>query len=237
MQSRTPSEISIILQSELVTSLQGHGYSVSQSVWNECTTPLEDKICIAMMELSNPVLAQMDEENFDAFKVSALDSLGMFWLLNAEDPMNNLVEGFARTIRNEQPGIKFHTLSVDLKSTTSPGKLRELVVNLFESPDADQEHVIKDDMIWINRIVENSQLNQRLDSSNATEANDVTEMSISDIRGGFEVTFAAGRRSNLLALPSASTPEEELGSEEVEVEVRSTSFWYVSSSSHKVVQS
>lgn len=234
MQSRHPSKLSVILQSELVVSLEGKGYNVSQIIWDRSTIPLKDELCISMMELSNPVLARMDEKTFDAFKVCALDSLGTFWLYNAEDPMNSLVEGFARTIRNEQPGIKFHTLGVNLSPPASPIRLCELVTNLITSPGFDQEYIIKDEMIWVNRIVEDAQLNQRLNSSNEYETNEVTEMPISDIEGGFEVTFEASHRSELIVLPSASTSEEVLGSEEVEVELRATSLWCVFELPHKV---
>lgn len=218
MRSQNPSEMSSLLQSELVTSLQSHGCNVLQCTWNDGSILLGGKTCVAMMELCDPILAQLDEDDFDTFKASIFEPLGMIWLYNTEDPKNRLVEGFARTIRNEQPGINFHTMGVDLKSTKSLSKVSELVAKIVESPGTDNEYILKDDMLWIERIVEDSEMNQRLENSHVN-AVDVVEVPLTDLEGRFDITFVDGPSPELVVRPSLIYElGEDLGSDEVEVE-------------------
>jgi Acyl transferase domain len=77
----------------------------------------EQKLCIFLPELERPFLGHIEETNFKTLQkmTTILDSF--FWLSQGggprpQNPTAEIATGFARVIRQENPALKFITLSV-----------------------------------------------------------------------------------------------------------------------------
>lgn len=82
------------------------------------STSFEKKICIFLPELENSFLGPIDECGFKGLKKMMLSLSGIMWLTQGggpkpRNPSAEVVTGFARTLRGENPALKFITLCVD----------------------------------------------------------------------------------------------------------------------------
>lgn len=164
------SEAVVEIAARLKASLSG-AYAPRIANWTtgtESAPPLgKGRACISLLELEAAFLPSMTEADFAGLKSLVLESSRLLWVHSAacDDPGSSMVSGLARVVRNEEPGMVFHTLSTPGLSpggSPTPEKLSELVLQVFQSDGGETEFMIQDGVIHTSRVVEDHSLNTEL---------------------------------------------------------------------------
>ncbi|CAI7576810.1 unnamed protein product [Penicillium palitans] len=102
----------------LLQALENRGYSVHHSRFDEEPLPDEQDV-IALLDEEAPFFENMDNTRLDSFKkmVESLNRCGVLWVTplsqpQCQDPRFSLINGIARTIRNELL-VDFATCEID----------------------------------------------------------------------------------------------------------------------------
>ncbi|KAN0087204.1 hypothetical protein V8E54_000892 [Elaphomyces granulatus] len=132
----------------------------------------EQKLCIFLPELERPFLDHIEETNFKTLQkmTTILDSF--FWLSQGggprpQNPTAEIVTGFARVIRQENPALKFITLSVEeVKDAVSVVNttigLIDSVLGKKDKNVADNSFYETNGAIYISRVVEAGYMNDAI---------------------------------------------------------------------------
>lgn len=133
---------------------------------------LKDKSCIFLADIESPFLLDLSSKNFDNLKKLITTTNSLFWLTQGggkfcDNPNAELVTGLSRTVRSENPTIKFVTVSVDQKAN-----LNHIVNTAISTFDAiflkankdvvDTQFADIDGVIQVPRIVEADYMNQAI---------------------------------------------------------------------------
>lgn len=112
IEAPTSSAITQDFSRRLKDELVPHGKVVSVAGWNDelAESTLAGSVIISLLELEHPVLQDMSERDFLALRRLVLQSERILWVGGGEDPSFYVVDGFARTISNETPSLRFQTL-------------------------------------------------------------------------------------------------------------------------------
>ncbi|KAB5584987.1 fatty acid synthase S-acetyltransferase [Coniochaeta sp. 2T2.1] len=126
---------------------------------------LEHQVCIFLGDLEGSFLLDMPPEHFDGLKRMVTSSAsGVLWLTAgggpaASVPTAELVVGLSRTVRAENPKLKFVTLSVE--DATSVENITHFATQLFDAiflrgnPSVvDNQFAVVDNILHIPRLIE-----------------------------------------------------------------------------------
>lgn len=96
----------------LKDELAPHGKTISVASWSDelAESTLAGSVVISLLELEQPVLHDMSEGDFHALRRLVLQSERILWVTGGDNPSFHVVDGFARTISNETPSLRFQTL-------------------------------------------------------------------------------------------------------------------------------
>lgn len=125
--------------------------------------------CIFLPELQSPVFLDMTEMFFSTLKKILYSNSMVLWATEASDnsavgPSSGIVPGFARTIRTENPTLKFVTVSLERGDDTE--KVVDHIVRVYRasatscSTKYESEYEERNGILYINRVVEAGYLSQ-----------------------------------------------------------------------------
>lgn len=133
-------------------------------------TQSEQKLCIFLAELDQPLLANLDAVNFEALQRLLTTVQGILWVVqgaysNCSNPHANMISGLSRTLRSEGTLMKFITLDFDSKqvcdtdiiSSTAEIMSKTLSVN---SETEETEFVVRDGSLFTPRILNDDGMNE-----------------------------------------------------------------------------
>ncbi|OLN97702.1 Lovastatin diketide synthase LovF 18 [Colletotrichum chlorophyti] len=93
-------------------------------------------VVISLMELEQPMLADLSEREFHALRSLILQSDRILWVTAGDDPSFYTVDGLARTISNETASLRFQTLHLSSPSSgLSRGPLLASRILTSDTPD------------------------------------------------------------------------------------------------------
>ena len=136
---------------------------------------LSQSACIFLSELQQPFLYRISEVVYNSFRTIVSTCRALLWVTSAysEDPANQLVQGFARCIREENKGLRFITVSLDnskgIASMVDKITLIYRSTILDASEDFEREFVEQNDMLLINRVIEAVAVDQHVHSRNTVQ--------------------------------------------------------------------
>ncbi|KAI1781129.1 putative polyketide synthase [Hypoxylon cercidicola] len=212
-----------VLEHHLTAALTGRGYKVSTVVWGEVdVSTLKGKTCISLMELEQPFLESLGEEDFNAVKRLILDAASVMWVSGLDTPAGDMMNGVARVVRNEVPGIKLRTFNAPYISLGKPARLAEIISRIFSSESADNEFLLKDDFIQVSRVVEDVPLNDEMDRINPLNSKLVDHIPLRDAPGPLKLAIGTVGIMDTLCFERDNLPRTELKSDEVEIKVKAT---------------
>ncbi|PQE07313.1 polyketide synthase protein [Rutstroemia sp. NJR-2017a WRK4] len=151
--------------SELMKLLmEFHPRSIVMGPPNQVET--NGKICIILLELQNPLIAQLDATKFDTLKKMIMSSDGVLWAVrgaytDCNSPESHMVVGMARSIRSETL-LKFATVDISLE--TPDDKAAVMVLDTFQqvfyihSPD--MEYQERCGRLMVPRVIEDTTMNE-----------------------------------------------------------------------------
>ena len=155
LQSRVASQL--IASMESLSAVQYEIISLSA----ENTTVDHQSTCIFLPEIERPFLHKMTSDEYAACQQMASSADRILWVTRAteagSDPTRALVTGFARCMRNENPGQMFVTLG--LQSSQSTSLAIEHIVKILRlmltanGKDIEAEYKELDGYLCINRLV------------------------------------------------------------------------------------
>ncbi|KAL8635389.1 MAG: hypothetical protein Q9228_007114 [Teloschistes exilis] len=130
-------------------------------------TYLEHKACVFLPELERSILSDKDD---DSLKKMVSSTNGLLWLTHGgpesdSKPEAELVTGFSRCMRSENPSIKIIALS--LESLHDSVKIADTIVRVYgqtllqsvQQGGIERAFVEKDGVLYIGRTVETDYLN------------------------------------------------------------------------------
>ncbi|KAE8355492.1 iterative type I polyketide synthase [Aspergillus coremiiformis] len=128
-------------------------------------TELDQVVCISLLELSSPILSDMDEASFAQVKHLLLACNQIIWVTGVEDPKQNMAAGLIRTIRWERDShdLDLVTVAVDprgsLTNETVHNLSKILQHHFLDASEgkvhANAEYRLVGGQIQTNRVVDN----------------------------------------------------------------------------------
>ena len=129
-------------------------------------------LCILLDEIDGSLLLDPSAQNFDDVKILCR-AKGIVWVVQGAcdgsiSAESNLAFGLARTIRNENEGMKFVTLDLDAQNRLSPTSTAEIIAKVFKvalvqpsfSHEGDNEYQERNGQVFISRQVNGKNINR-----------------------------------------------------------------------------
>ena len=161
------------IASELQATLTSKGALICEVISLEqliLTQDLAQSFCIFLVELDEPILSKLKEEEFSAFQKPFTSAQGVIWTTgNSSNPELSMIHGLARVVRTENLGLKFVTISLE-----KPGKdCTRKIAQVFEKTitnsidDYEPEYTEEQGILHIKRLIEsdiNNEVHRKIGS-------------------------------------------------------------------------
>lgn len=132
---------------------------------------ISKSLCILLDEIEGSLLLDPSAQDFADVK-NLCRAKGVVWVVQGAcdgsiSPESNLAFGLARTIRNENEGIKFVTMDLDAQNRLSPTSTAEVIAQVFKvamvqpsfSHEGDNEYQERNGRVFISRQVNEKHIN------------------------------------------------------------------------------
>lgn len=170
--------------SELQATLTSIGTLICEVTSLEQLTLAQDlakSFCIFLVELEEPILSKLKEEEFFAFQKPFTSAQGIIWTTgNSSNPELSMIHGLARVVRTENLGLKFVTIGLE-----TPGKdCTRKIAQVFEKTiansidDYEPEYTEEQGILHIKRLIE-SDINNEVHTKIGSHQSKVQEFSAS----------------------------------------------------------
>ncbi|RYP75275.1 hypothetical protein DL771_002495 [Monosporascus sp. 5C6A] len=172
------------LMSEVGDRLRAGGYNVARARLDDVPEDCSPYLCLAALEIDEPFLEKLDERSASKLRSVFLHSSATLWLMlshdvdvdGSEEDVRGLAHGLGRTIRAEHPEVCFATLSLDsssalLKTESNVNAISHLTNKILarkqdsDNAAADYEYVVRDDTVFVERLLPHQTLKTLLDST------------------------------------------------------------------------
>ena len=148
----------------------------------------EDKLCVFLAEIDQPLLANLDELQFGMLQKLLVKIRGILWIVHgaytrAKDPTANMVVGLSRTLRSEGTLMKFITLELDGQKKVEISEVALTVTKVFNmtlstgSKMEETEFLERDGLLHTPRIINDHELNHYVDQQIHPSSTELTEFS------------------------------------------------------------
>jgi len=217
---------------ELVREFASIGVSSTTILPLEEGLMLEDTdkmLCITLFEACNPILKVLSPEKFQAIRDFLSRANHMLWITRGggrgcEEPEYALINGLARTIRQERTRMKFITLAFQPAVSTASHFAKtikdvHMITWGLSADDYEPEYVERDGILYVDRLVEAAQLNRHIDFQLAILNRHKGEFGAGE---PLKLTMSSPGLLDTLEFIEDKEPKEPLKFDEVEIEVRAT---------------
>ena len=205
-------------------------YSVTCKVVHVLDCELIDfrrSICIFLPEIRQHFLHQITEAAFLSMRKLVSTCHGVIWVTNdrADEPNSQLVQGFARCIREESKGLRLVTLSLDV--TKGSASIVEKILLIYRDTMLDgsdiyeREYVERNDMLSINRMVEADHIDLHIHSRTIIQPPKLQHLHPDPLR---PLVLSIGTPGMLDTLEFREEPRmtSQLQDEDIEIEVKAS---------------
>ncbi|KAH6659151.1 hypothetical protein BKA67DRAFT_543724 [Truncatella angustata] len=165
LRKKERSTVTSQLCEHITLELSSRGARVREIIWpRRVGSPqLQRESCISLVEIDQPVLANGLPEDFSILQESLLACNSMTWV-SRDDAYGSIVPGLSRSIRNEIPWLKLHTMQISRNSLVGQ-KIERLAGDIVEVAcleTADNEFREKDGAIFVPRLTEDHETNVKV---------------------------------------------------------------------------
>ncbi|KAK7931569.1 polyketide synthase [Apiospora marii] len=211
--------------SSLQEALEDHGHGSSVMSWTEfaadgpTSEKFEGRTFISLLELDQPFLDEMAEEDFHHLRRLVLGCERILWLVCGDRPAMSLVDGLARTLRTEVAGTRFQILHLEGEETAARhGPVA--AARILTSHTRDDEFRERNGLLQVSRIFNSHEGNEAVRSAleDSVQVQSLTGPGTPPLR------LKIGRPGLLdtLTFVNDDRMEGALGEKEIEVEVKAT---------------
>lgn len=197
------------------------------------TIHVSNRGVVSLLELEQPVVHDLNENDFERLHKVLLKSQGGLWISRAGlsvdptcDPRFAATTGLLRTIRTEKPEIRMHQLDLSTKASLSQPHIAELVVDSFRTEfrteflDAETEVAEFNGQLYIPRLFDDKAKNHSLHMEGRKAAPELQPF----VQPGRPLRLDVGVPGMLDSLHFVDDPRPfaPLGDHEVEFEVQAS---------------
>ncbi|EDN95526.1 hypothetical protein SS1G_11404 [Sclerotinia sclerotiorum 1980 UF-70] len=211
----------------LRSALIFHGISTDVIGCNEITSAdLKDSVCISLLEIDNPFLCNITDDEWERLKTIVRSANGVLWLTRGaeNDPALGMITGLARGLRSEYPHLNFVEVALEENCTTETIVKHSLNV-LRKSINSDpierneNEYWEKDRILYVNRVVEANYLNTHLTARTATQK---PQQRVLGSKPDTQISLAIHNPGllNTLRFEEGEVGRKELSPDQIEVHVK-----------------
>ena len=194
----------------------------------ECQSiDLRQRVCVFLHELQQPFLYGVSEAAFSGLQKIISSCHSLLWVTGqyTEDPAKQLVQGFARCVREENKSLRFITASLD----TSRGvpSVVDKILLVYKSSVLDtseifeREFLEKNGILHTNRVVEADTLNQHVHSKTTVQPPEPKPLSQS-LMQHLKLSIATPGMLDTLEFKDDLRKSIPLLDDEVELEIRAS---------------
>lgn len=180
--------LQVALGADICHSLCHNGIKCHQEAWSTKAATAQDpnNLAIVIDSVDHPLLLEPSHETFEQIKQLLLQGRNILWASFQSSPpsgekaaLSNMVNGMARVVRRENPGLRLITVDVQdlIHPSSNDHKLHHIVQTLtkiamssFWSPEgvrADEyEYTIRDGKLTIPRVIPDDLFAKYIDSQN-----------------------------------------------------------------------
>ena len=145
---------------------------------------LQDTLCIFLLELENPFLDDMSEDEFKTLKYVLRSARNVLWLTGGTNtlqsrPAFGLITGLGRSINSEYGNVKFVELAIEgCPSGIATARFIDQVYKemLIAGDQMETEYVAKGGRLLIPRIQEHTQLNDFINTRTGVQQSKRTHL-------------------------------------------------------------
>ncbi|XP_014551034.1 hypothetical protein COCVIDRAFT_31369 [Bipolaris victoriae FI3] len=158
----TGTEVSQKLANHMKEAFTSSDHEVDIAQWGIITrTSVAGKYCLCLAEWENPVLANLTDDDWERVREVILSSEGSLWItgggaLDTTHPLNSLMVGLARAIRNENAGVSLACLDLEAPSTIDFEKASRTILKVAEahvrSDGTEGEFAARGETVFIPRV-------------------------------------------------------------------------------------
>lgn len=222
LQMPSPSPFAKAVATDLTMSLERSGYITIPFTWGSDTSQISGKSCISLVELENPLLRDLTEKDFYNLKQLVLETAGILWVVGFDDPSAGMIDGLARTVRNEIPGMSFRTIHTGGKCSPSTTVLGDLIGKVFGSKTEDDEFLVKDNVLHVSRIEEDMSLNEEINDLLPGAPERISTMPLGNTRYPTKLCIRNPGMLDSLCLEPDDLPGTVLEDDFIEIQVKAT---------------
>ena len=209
--------------SDISTVLRDHGYEIDTFSWSSDVSSLAGKTCLSLLELQGSILQDLNKTDFENIKKLILASTSIFWVTAFDDPSASIIDGLARVVRNETPGLSFRTFHAGMASLSLSGRLARLVSTAFNSKSEEDEYLVKDDLLHISRIEEDLALNDQINNLLPGAAPTITSLPLKEAKSGLKMCIQTPGMLDSICMEIDQLAGTELEPNYVEIQVKASS--------------
>ena len=190
--------------------------------WGSDLSALKGKPCVSLLELENSMLSDISEHDFQSLKTLITETKRIFWIVGFDGPSSETVNGLARVIRNEIPGLSFQTAHIRVDQSPSLERLSSTIVRVLRSNSEDNEFRIKDDIVSISRLEEDVEANKQVQAL-LPDAPDIIDMvPLGQADGGLKLCIQTAGMLDSLCFDADDLPLTDLETDQIEIDVKAT---------------
>ena len=215
-----PSKAAKEFASHLRASLEKESVEVLNLTWGSQQVP-DSFDCISLMELENSKLTNLDEEDFSFLQKVLARSTDMLWVTGFDGPASALATGMFRTLRNESAGSQYRTLALNVNELDVP-RHSNIVSRIAKNQSKDDEFIMEDGAVKISRFVDDSPLIERMSARLQAQNEDIETVPLSRVPPGQRLAIKTQGMLDTLCLEADESLNTELGSDEVEIQVKAS---------------
>ena len=192
---------------------------------------LTSSICIFLLEVEQPFLANMNEGHYAALKTIIKNSTGVIWITHGcgEKPVRpdlGLVTGFGRNVSSESWGVWFIELDLEIESKAS--QMVSQIMKVYrkallrnEGGDVETEYMEKDGKLHISRVIEAQDLDKAV-GARTTRQRPQPQNLRSDPTRSLRLTIASPGLLDTFRFEDDAGFQTCLAPDEVEIKVHAT---------------
>ncbi|KAJ0108782.1 PKS01 highly reducing polyketide synthase [Diaporthe amygdali] len=224
IQGAAPSQAAKDLSDQLLKCLTGRGHTAFSVPWDGNTQSWTGKPCISLLEVDRTIMDDPTETDFERIKNLILETTKTLWVSGQSDPSSAIVTGLGRTVRNEEPGLAFHTLQFDLANSQDLNKIADLILRAFIDGSEDNEYMIDNGVIHVSRVLEDDATNDKLHLLDPLHNKTISTAVIGQSDQPLKLSIQnAGMLSSVCFDKDLGTPSTSLEEDELEIVVKSSS--------------
>ncbi|KAK7700142.1 Type I Iterative PKS [Diaporthe eres] len=232
----SPSPAAKRLSHYLLKCLDSRGRAAVSVPWDDDTQSWAGNPCISLLEVDRAIMDDPTEADFERIKKLMLETTKTLWVSGHSEPSSAIVAALARTVRNEEPGLAFHTLQFDLASSQDVSTTAELILRAFLDGSGENEFKIDNGVIHVSRVLEDDSANNQLHLLDPAHSKTLSTAVVGEAAQPLRLSIQnAGVLSSLCFDNHTGTKSTSLEEDELKIEVKASSIsMYHSKSNTKV---